>query len=132
MSYTPTTWTTGDTITATALNKIENGIADAGSGYDLVIKADQFPPSSLTNFTILSGNSTAVYNKLANGDPLVRAILVFDETNLTFPTTEIFMSCKIWCLSTEGDIEASFFGINGNNLHTVYLFVNSDGTVVLD
>lgn len=31
MSYTPTTWTTGDTITATALNKIENGIANAGS-----------------------------------------------------------------------------------------------------
>lgn len=32
MSYTPTTWTTGDTITASALNKIENGIADAGGG----------------------------------------------------------------------------------------------------
>lgn len=31
MSYTPTTWTTGDTITASALNKIENGIANAGS-----------------------------------------------------------------------------------------------------
>lgn len=31
MSYTPTTWTTGDTITATKLNKIENGIASAGS-----------------------------------------------------------------------------------------------------
>lgn len=31
MSYTPTTWTTGDTITASAMNKIENGIANAGS-----------------------------------------------------------------------------------------------------
>lgn len=31
MSYTPTTWTTGDTITATKLNKIENGVANAGS-----------------------------------------------------------------------------------------------------
>ena len=31
MSYTPTTWTTGDTITATAMNKIEQGIANAGS-----------------------------------------------------------------------------------------------------
>ena len=30
MSYTPTTWTTGDTITATKLNKIEQGIANAG------------------------------------------------------------------------------------------------------
>ena len=32
MSYTPTTWTTGDTITASAMNKIENGIASTGSG----------------------------------------------------------------------------------------------------
>ena len=31
MSYTPTQWNTGDTITASALNKIENGIANAGS-----------------------------------------------------------------------------------------------------
>ena len=31
MAYTPTTWTTGDTITASAMNKIENGIANAGS-----------------------------------------------------------------------------------------------------
>lgn len=30
MSYTPTTWQTGDTITAAALNKMEQGIAGAG------------------------------------------------------------------------------------------------------
>lgn len=28
MSYTPTTWKTGDTVSSTKLNKIENGIAD--------------------------------------------------------------------------------------------------------
>lgn len=32
MAYTPTTWTTGDTITASAMNKIEQGIADGGGG----------------------------------------------------------------------------------------------------
>lgn len=37
MSYTPTTWTTGDTVTATALNKIENGIASAGSVATVVV-----------------------------------------------------------------------------------------------
>ena len=31
MSYTPTTWATGDTVTATKLNKMEQGIANAGS-----------------------------------------------------------------------------------------------------
>ena len=32
MSYTPTVWANGDTITAQKLNKMENGIADAGGG----------------------------------------------------------------------------------------------------
>ncbi len=30
MAYTPTTWVTGDTITAVKLNNMEQGIADAG------------------------------------------------------------------------------------------------------
>lgn len=32
MSYTPTTWATGDTVTAALLNKMEQGISDASSG----------------------------------------------------------------------------------------------------
>lgn len=40
MSYTPTTWTTGDTITASALNKIEQGIADGGGGALIVTVSD--------------------------------------------------------------------------------------------
>ena len=41
MSYAPTNWNTGDTITASALNKIENGIANAGSGDILFDIADE-------------------------------------------------------------------------------------------
>lgn len=54
MSYTPTTWVTGDTITATALNKIENGIASAGGGYDAVIRlthADNSGDDSISELT---------------------------------------------------------------------------------
>lgn len=32
MSYTPTNWQTGDTITAEKLNKLENGVASGGGG----------------------------------------------------------------------------------------------------
>lgn len=32
MAYTPTTWATGDTVTATKLNKLEQGVANAGGG----------------------------------------------------------------------------------------------------
>lgn len=38
MSYEPHTWQTGETITAAGLNKIEQGIANAGSGGTATIK----------------------------------------------------------------------------------------------
>lgn len=72
MSYTPTTWTTGDTITATKLNKIEQGIADAGGGgYDLVIEYD-VPTATAT---IASGDILDCEDKLDNGD-IVNAIAI--------------------------------------------------------
>jgi len=37
MSYTPTTWTNGDTITAAKLNKMEQGIAEGGGGGNAVV-----------------------------------------------------------------------------------------------
>lgn len=71
MSYTPTTWTTGDTITATKLNKIEQGIADAGGGYDLVIEYD----ASTSTATIASGDILDCEDKLDNGE-IVNAIAI--------------------------------------------------------
>lgn len=37
MSYTPKTWTTGETVTASGLNHIEQGIANAGGVCPLVL-----------------------------------------------------------------------------------------------
>ena len=34
MGYTPSNWQNGDVITAEKLNKMENGIASAGGGYE--------------------------------------------------------------------------------------------------
>ena len=52
MAYNPTTWNTGDTITATAMNKIENGIANAGGGGGgtcfYTITATDFPTGTST------------------------------------------------------------------------------------
>lgn len=73
MSYTPTTWTTGDTITATAMNKIENGIANAGgTTWDAVIRlthADNSGPDTTANLTpsIVSGTFSDISNKVLNG-----------------------------------------------------------------
>lgn len=41
MSYTPTQWATGDIITAEKLNKLENGVANAGGGGVLIVHVDE-------------------------------------------------------------------------------------------
>lgn len=62
MSYTPTSWNTGDTITAAAMNKIENGIANAGSAL-------------ICNCTVVEGVHTLdktvqeIYDALLAGTP---------------------------------------------------------------
>lgn len=52
MSYTPTSWTTGDTITASALNKIEQGIANAGGSAPVMVtmSGDEFHMTSDLTF----------------------------------------------------------------------------------
>ena len=51
MSYTPTNWVTGDTITASAMNKIENGIANAGSTTPLVVTVTESGADLICNKT---------------------------------------------------------------------------------
>lgn len=37
MSYTPTEWKTGDVVTSTKLNKLEQGVANAGGGSGVLV-----------------------------------------------------------------------------------------------
>lgn len=69
MSYTPTTWTTGDTITASAMNKIENGIASAGSA---VIITD--------NGTALDKTYAEIYDLVNSGTPCYIKFNVYAST----------------------------------------------------
>lgn len=66
MAYTPTTWTTGDTITATAMNKIENGIANAGGGLDAFIYKERG-----TGDWQIIGDFNSALAKVQNGIPLI-------------------------------------------------------------
>lgn len=60
MSYTPTTWVTGDTVTATKLNKIENGIANAGSAVIVTI-----------NNNTLDKTVQEIYDAISAGTPVL-------------------------------------------------------------
>lgn len=66
MSYTPTTWATGDTITASAMNKIENGIANAGSA--LVVQASNVDDILTCDHTVQE-----IYDAMTSGTPVYMA-----------------------------------------------------------
>ena len=72
MAYTPTTWVTGDTVTATKLNKLEQGVANAGS-WDAVIRlthANNSNIDSSANLTpsIIEGSFSDLFAKISNGE----------------------------------------------------------------
>lgn len=72
MAYTPTTWAAGDTVTATKLNKLEQGVANA-SPWDAVIRLTHSDdsgadiPSNLTP-SIISGSFSDLSAKISNGE----------------------------------------------------------------
>lgn len=79
MSYTPTTWNTGDTITPSALNKIEQGIAEGGGGgYDLVIEAD-FPITNISSFSVTQGSILDCEQKVSNKEPVNCVLITHGE-----------------------------------------------------
>ena len=71
MAYTPTQWGTGDTITASALNKIEQGVADAGGALIVDWPGGNADPLSKTVQEIYDAFSSGipVYLRYSYGDP---------------------------------------------------------------
>ncbi len=60
MSYTPTTWHGGDVLSAEAMNKIENGIANAGSGaLEVQVSEDE-------NGTVMDKSWQEIYDAFPN------------------------------------------------------------------
>ena len=66
MSYTPTEWKNGDTITAEKLNKIEEGIENNSTfnGLDLLIEVTLTDGNYVAE--VKSGNISTVYEKVRN------------------------------------------------------------------
>lgn len=59
MAYTPTNWVTGDTVTATKMNKLEQGVANAGGGdifFDIATEDGTLDKTWTEILTALSAN----------------------------------------------------------------------------
>lgn len=73
MSYTPKTWTTGNRVTTTDLNRIENGIVNAGGG-------NPFITFNFSGFASQSYIFNFGIGELDNGEYVAKRILVGGET----------------------------------------------------
>ena len=125
MSYTPTNWTTGDTITATALNKIENGIASAGGGYDFVITGGWIS-DDWDRLTLASGSYSGLVTMLQNG--IVPSGVIYIDYD---DGTRIGLLATIKDLSADDMVACAFIGYTPVNdtVDLMAFVIGSDGSV---
>ena len=71
MAYTPTNWECGDVVTAEALNKIENGIANASGGGNEIVVIRAASISEDGNNIIITTDKTwqEIFDALTDGIP---------------------------------------------------------------
>lgn len=77
MSYDPTIWTTGQKVTATKMNKLEQGVANAG-GYDIVIEVSA-PFDNISAFSVTEGSILACEQKVSNHEPVNGVLIMHSE-----------------------------------------------------
>ena len=101
MSYTPTTWTTGDTITAEKLNHLEGGVEAADGGALIVTQSDT------ESHYVLDKTWKEIHDAFVAGIPVI--INEHDESqygtnDYSFFVTEVFCNVAVdpdpsyWCV----------------------------------
>ena len=130
MSYTPTQWTTGDTITASALNKIEQGIANAGSALIVDFNADDDE---------LNKTWAEIYTAIKSGTPVYIRGVFEAEYDFAYSTSllPVIMAYKYdteYRVFVLGDFQGgmqSISGVSGLLVPTVVVFHASSASGTL-
>ena len=81
MAYTPTTWATGDIVTASKLNNMESGIV--ASDYDLVIKIECASGTNPTyqDCSVISGTIAAFEQKALDKEIATGIAVIYKSFN---------------------------------------------------
>lgn len=115
MSYTPTTWTTGDTITASALNKIENGVANAGSVATVCVDITDGTLSGSQYFVVAYAQH--INNVYSIESPMTQYYTIAPYQGIcyvTVPLTDAEDDFKPYILWEWGDDNMHLYTITGN------------------
>lgn len=88
MSYTPTNWETGDTITAEKLNKLEQGVANAGgsTGGGVLVVHD------------VDGTLDKTWQEITDAMLSGGAVVAFDNPTSVKVVTEVFNNAIGYCV----------------------------------
>lgn len=120
MSYSPTTWETGDTITAEKLNKMEGGIAGAVVSFPITYEHDDYAGESRYILHASPGEVVAALNSGAIVIGAVHFVSPWDPTDI---------HDGLWYLLYANDSYCGFWGreFDGNNTQDNELLADASG-----
>lgn len=116
MAYTPTQWATGDDVTATKLNKLEQGVANAGGGVSGLV-------------TDTSGTLDVSYNDIFS--MLNNGVVPFIVEQLSTDMYGVLNFVRAYI--NDGMYTAEFYGGDpGDPYDKYYVSSTADGSLVFD
>lgn len=125
MRYTPTEWKTGDVVTSAKLNKLEQGVADAGGGGALVVE-----------FTYNASDTTYTSTSLASD--VITAFFAGTPVLFHFPgdadggAPNDIVKTVTWILRPpEGASGSTEIGFDGSEQYITYSGIEDDHIVCL-
>ena len=133
MAFEPKTWACGDTITAQELNRMEQGIAEAGQGggdcgYECTeTETTIFDGSLTTNSMGPFSGTTFASSQPIDGDSI---LVTFDGIDYEPPKVTIDSDIYYGEVSSDGPVFTTYpcvIGVDSNNNNN-YLFVASNET----
>ena len=126
MSYTPHTWSNGETITAARLNALEQAVAGAG-GYDAEVYIHRESGTSVVTGTIVSGDYATLSALIADDTPPNILMRVCDDSEgVKFSTSAVavydFFNSQI-------AFYAPYFSAYGRVVGNLYFTWSSSGYI---
>lgn len=129
MAYTPTTWNTGDDVTATKLNKIENGIANAGSAV-IVTETNNTLDKTFAEIYDLVHSGTPCYIKRIDGGAQSDLDSYYTYNIQLMPIVAIFKydaSYRIYASHAMGKVsQSSVYSIGSPAIVTYQVYSSDD------
>ena len=128
MSYTKREWATGNVVGAVDLNRIENGIEEAGSGsnYDIVVRNDR---DDFNTWYVIQGDWETIAEKVRMETPILITGIAIVGSTYGYNYNEYYPLIRVSDVYDD-ELYLTFGGINDTSYRGIVdIHWNSDDTV---